>query len=123
MPTVKIFLCKSENEIFTEKNNWHAREGCTCAAELYATVDVGKVLAWANGKEWGEIHHPDLGEVMTYWMPVGPCRDTWTAPIIVKNGEVITYHYDHVKGQWGFGDEVGAETLGLYKGIDLYHLD
>ena len=60
---------------------------------------------------------------MTYWVPKGPYRDTLTAPMISEDGDVITYRFVHDKGQWGFENDTGAETLGLYKGIDLYQLD
>lgn len=116
---VKIYFCKENEELFSEKDSWHEIE-CNCKTVHYATAEVGKELKWSNGAEWGKIHHPHLGEVMTYWNPERPCYDTWTAPVINEDGEIICYRFDQDEGCWAFDD--GCENLGLYNGIDTCKL-
>lgn len=114
--SVAIYLCTVDNELFSEKENWHKNSECTCNAPLYATAEVGKELPWSNGKAWGVINHPYLGDVMTYWNPERPCYDTWTTPTINDDGEIVTFRYDQDEGCWASDD--GEESLGLYNGID-----
>lgn len=57
-------------------------------------------LKWSNGREWGEIECPMLGNepVMTYWGG-GPCYDTYTAPFVVDGG-IYCYRFDQDEGGW-----------------------
>jgi hypothetical protein len=72
-----------------------------------------KRLAWSNGKEWGEIFCPMTGQSeMTYWGG-GPCYDTYTAPIVTEDNDIICYRYDHDLGGWHEDDTI---TLGEYEG-------
>lgn len=82
--------------------------------KLITTVEEGKVLSWSNGKEWGEIHHPDLGNVMTYWKAGTPCYDTYTAPMVDACGDIYCYRFDQDEGYW-IEDTL---CLGSYNGID-----
>lgn len=57
-------------------------------------------LGWKNGKEWGKIFCPMLGDwVMTYWEEGTPAYDTYTAPFVI-DGDVCFYRYDHDQGCW-----------------------
>ncbi len=57
-------------------------------------------LKWENGKEWGEIQCPMLGNVyiMTYYSDA-PCYYTYTAPFI-DDGDICYYRFDHDEGCW-----------------------
>ncbi len=72
-----------------------------------------KVLEWSNGVEWGEIHHPQLGNVMTYWKKGTPCYDTYTAPRVDEDGAIYTDRFCQDEGVW-------RETMyiGEYDGVD-----
>ncbi len=58
-------------------------------------------LTWKNGKEWGEIQCPMLGDkyVMTYYSEGEPCYYSYTAPF-VQDGEIYYYRFDHDEGCW-----------------------
>lgn len=75
---------------------------------------AGKVLKWSNGKEWGEIHHPQLGRVMTYWKEGSPCYDTYTAPRVDEDGNVTSWRFCQDEGMWVdeifIGEYQGQET-------------
>lgn len=71
-----------------------------------------KVLEWSNGVEWGEINHPILGNVMTYWKSGTPCYDTYTAPRVDEDGDIYCYRFDQDEGCWIEGEI----WLGEYKG-------
>lgn len=60
-----------------------------------------KWLKWKNGKEWGEIQCPMLGNeyVMTYCPGDVPCYYTYTAPFVL-DGEVCYYRFDQDEGGW-----------------------
>lgn len=60
-----------------------------------------KWLKWENGKEWGEIQCPMLGDeyVMTYYPEGSPCYYSYTAPFVV-DGDICYYRYDHDEGCW-----------------------
>lgn len=57
-------------------------------------------LKWENGKEWGKIQCPMLGnvDVMTYYSNA-PCYYTYTAPFI-SDGAIYYYRYDQDEGCW-----------------------
>lgn len=59
-------------------------------------------LKWENGKEWGKIFCPMLGEyVMTYYQEGTPAYDTYTAPFVDSDGEsVCFYKYDQDEDCW-----------------------
>ena len=69
-------------------------------------------LSWQNGKEWGTIECPMLGNepVMTYYPEGVPCYYSYTAPF-VEDGEVWYYRFDHDTGCW---DEDTLFSLGEY---------
>lgn len=71
-----------------------------------------KWLKWENGKEWGEIQCPMLGDewVMTYYPEGVPCYYTYTAPFVC-DGEIFCYRFDHDTGCW---DEDTLLGLGEY---------
>lgn len=78
-----------------------------------------KVLKWANGKEWGEISHPSLGKVMTYWKKGTPCRYTYIAPRVDSEGYVYSAMYCHDEGMWIkefmiIGEDYGRESWSFY---------
>lgn len=57
-------------------------------------------LDWENGKEWGKIFCPMIGEwVMTYYEEGKPIYDTYTAPFVI-DGEIGFYKYDHDEDSW-----------------------
>lgn len=60
-----------------------------------------KWLTWENGKEWGSIQCPMIGDeyVMTYYQEEVPCYYSYTAPF-VDDGEVCYYRFDHDEGCW-----------------------
>ena len=62
---------------------------------------IEKWLKWEDGKEWGEIRCPMLGDeyVMTYYPEGVPCYYSYTAPF-VNDGDVCYYRYDHDEGGW-----------------------
>ena len=59
-----------------------------------------KILSWSNGVEWGEIEHPNLGKVMTYWKEGTPCYDTYSAPMVDQDGDIYCYRFDQDEGRW-----------------------
>lgn len=59
-----------------------------------------KVLRWSNGEEWGEIEHPELGKVMTYWKKGTPCYDTYTAPMVSEDGEIYCDRFCQDEAVW-----------------------
>ena len=63
-----------------------------------------KWLKWENGKEWGEIRCPMLGNesVMTYYPEGVPCYYTYTAPIVL-DGDVCYCRFDQDEGCWDEG--------------------
>ena len=62
---------------------------------------VDKWLKWENGREWGEIQCPMLGNeyVMTYYPEDSPCYYSYTAPFVC-DGDICCYRYDHDVGGW-----------------------
>jgi hypothetical protein len=73
-----------------------------------------KVLKWSNGMEWGEIEHPWLGKVITYWKIGTPCYDTYTAPRVDMDGDIYTCRFDQDEGCWVEGEMY----IGVYEGED-----
>ncbi|MED1664528.1 hypothetical protein [Brevibacillus laterosporus] len=60
-----------------------------------------KRLEWSNGAEWGEIFCPMTDRMeMTYWKKRAPRYDTFTAPMVDDDGNVIYYQFDHDEGCW-----------------------
>lgn len=61
-----------------------------------------KWLEWDNGKEWGKIQCPMLGEnyVMTYYPEGLPCYYSYTLPFVDGYGDVCYYRFDHDEGCW-----------------------
>lgn len=70
-----------------------------------------KVLKWKNSKEWGEIEHPELGMVMTYWKAGTPCYDTYTAPRVTEDGDIYCERFCQDEGVWR-----DTMWIGEYKG-------
>ncbi|MGG3012273.1 hypothetical protein ABEO98_22665 [Brevibacillus parabrevis] len=76
-------------------------------------MEITKELRWSNGKTWGEIFCPMLGKsVMTYWKEGTPCYDTYTAPLVTEDNEIICFRYDHDAGGWHEDDTI---YLGEYE--------
>ncbi|MEO2202472.1 hypothetical protein ABGV42_01795 [Paenibacillus pabuli] len=73
----------------------------------------GKVLTWGNGKEWGEIEHPDLGFVMTYWKKGTPCYDTYTAPIVDDYGDITCERFCQDEAEWVDTISLGPHADGV----------
>lgn len=109
---IQIGLCGKDGNPFANTENWHKK--CDCTPEIVAETYEGKALSWSNGREWGEIHHPQLGKVMTYWKEGTPCYSTYTSPIVDVDGCIVTYKFDQDEGCW----EEGSIDLGYYNGID-----
>ncbi|PLR99531.1 hypothetical protein [Bacillus sp. T33-2] len=61
---------------------------------------MDKELKWSNGTEWGEIEHPELGMVMTYWKSGTPCYDTYTAPRVNVDGDIYCERFCQDEGVW-----------------------
>lgn len=74
---------------------------------------VDKWLKWENGKEWGEIQCPMLGDksVMTYYPEGVPCYYSYTAPFVL-DGEIYYHRFDHDEGMW---DEDTLFGMGEYQ--------
>ena len=76
-------------------------------------------LEYKNAQEWGEIHHSELGWIMTYY-PIGvPAFDSWTKPFVDNEGDICCYRYDHDEGVW---HEDIIVVLGEYTGEKLIYL-
>lgn len=109
---IQIYECEKTGEIFASTENWHK---CDCKKKLMAETHEGHTLTWTNGREWGEIEHPHLGKVMTYWKKGTPCYDTYTAPRVDEDGCLIVFKFDQDEGGW---DEDSVINMGYYNGID-----
>jgi hypothetical protein len=109
---IQIYQCEKTGEIFASTESWHK---CECEKKLIAETHEGHTLTWSNGQEWGEIEHPHLGKVMTYWQKGTPCYDTYTAPRVDGDGCLIVFRFDHDEGYW-VDDYV--INMGYYNGID-----
>lgn len=59
-----------------------------------------KELKWSNGIEWGEIEHPVLGLIMTYYKSGIPCYDSYSAPRVSEDGGIYCERFCHDDGVW-----------------------
>ncbi|WEA41813.1 hypothetical protein [Lysinibacillus fusiformis] len=107
---IKIIKCMKNGYVFSSTAKLHKE--CVCTPKILAEAYEGQFLSWSNGKEWGEINHPQLGRVMTYCKTETPCDYTYTAPIIYDDGCMVVHRFNRNEINW---DKV--IKLGFYNGI------
>lgn len=74
---------------------------CHNCGQALAQNERGKFFTWENVREWGTIYDPMLGkEVMTYCPEGTPAFDSYTAPFMDDDGDIVYHRYDHDAGTW-----------------------
>lgn len=83
--------------------NWVRKSDKYCGecGQALAPDERGKTFMWGNAREWGKIYDPMLEkEVMTY-CPLGAAAfDSYTAPFMNDDGNIVYRRYDHDAGGW-----------------------
>lgn len=75
-------------------------------------------VTYGNAQEWGEITHPHLGRIMTYYPLGAPAYDSYTKPFVDNDGDICCYKFDHDAGFWT-GDTI---VIGEYTGEKIIDL-
>lgn len=74
---------------------------CGECGQALAPDERGKFLSWVNAREWGKIYDPMLEkEVMTYCSQGAPAFDSYTAPFMNDDGDIVYHRFDHDAGGW-----------------------
>lgn len=74
---------------------------CGECGQALTPDERGKFLSWVNAREWGKIYDPMLEkEVMTYCSQGAPAFDSYTAPFMNDDGDIIYHRFDHDAGGW-----------------------
>ena len=83
--------------------NWVKKSDKYCreCGQALASDERGKFLSWVNAREWGKIYDPMLEkEVMTYCSQGAPAFDSYTAPFMNDDGDIVYHRFDHDAGGW-----------------------